>query len=1055
MKKIYFTHFKNFAMPLGLLFSILSSICFAQEKLSNTSNVSSSSVNPKIYIQLITDEKTPITNTPQLKSGSPQFIQKFSQDKSPLSQQSKIQVKKQNFPEQVFQQGMLPTEKSGLKSASNVTTVFCNDFPIGTSDIYVAPNDKVLSVAAPGFLANDIDPDGDAVTATLIADGVDHGSLSAFPDGSFTYTPSPGYIGTDQFKYRMRDPEFNASEDITVTIEVREAGNRIPLGSNDAFGALTGTILSIAAPGFLANDIDQDGDVLTATLIADGVDHGSLSAFPDGSFSYTPTPGYIGTDQFKYRMRDSEFNASEDITVTIQVYEGNRKPLGTNDLFGVVQNTTCSIPAPGFLINDIDPDRDALTATLIADGVDHGSLSAFPDGSFTYTPTSGYTGTDQFKYRMRDSEFNASEDITVILEVIGTGVLPVGFADAYKTAVGSDLSVAAPGFLLNDIDQNGESLTATLIADGVDHGSLSAFPDGSFTYTPTPGYIGTDQFKYRMRDASFNESEDITVTIEVGEAFNRTPVGSDDLFAALANTSLVIASPGFLANDIDQDGDMLTATLIADGVDHGSLVAFPDGSFTYTPIPGYIGTDQFKYRMRDSEFNASEDITVTIQVYEGNRNPLGTNDAFAVVKNTTLTIAASGFLMNDYDPDGDALTATLIADGVDHGSLVAFPDGSFAYTPTPGYIGTDQFKYRMRDPEFNESEDITVIFDVIGLNEPPVASADNITTECTGPSGTTVTLDGSASTDTDGGALTYTWYENNTIIAGPTSSATSEVIFSTGIHTVTLEVKDECGQSSETDISVYVEDLTGPLVEAELLPAGQANYFEISCSAEDVCSEVVSSVSVIKIPGLVNPKVSYKNQSGYSISIDIIKNVVSVKAPNAAAFWATILSNGGVIVDDGQVISAKYDKNKFKFSFDAVGNLISVEGNVVTLQCKATDGNGNTGISEATLPPNMLKSAEISASYANEEISTALHRNYPNPFDRMTTIEYRLEKPAFVNIAVFDQTGRLIKELASKQMPTGMHKINWDATQNKPGIYFYRIEFDGNQLSNKMILLRP
>jgi len=88
--------------------------------------------------------------------------------------------------------------------------------------------------------------------------------------------------------------------------------------------------------------------------------------------------------------------------------------------------------------------------------------------------------------------------------------------------------------LRNDIDLNGEDLTATAILDNVDHGSLAAFADGSFTYTPDPGFTGTDEFVYRMRDASFNSSDSVFVTIEVSPS-GTNPVGIDDAFKALAD----------------------------------------------------------------------------------------------------------------------------------------------------------------------------------------------------------------------------------------------------------------------------------------------------------------------------------------------------------------------------------------------------------------------------------------------------------------------------------------------------------------------------------------
>ncbi|GAA4415460.1 hypothetical protein GCM10023187_45950 [Nibrella viscosa] len=1035
--------------------TVLPAIGIAQEKLPVKAEVNTQKVAPTNYTQPILSSPSPITGPVQTLSDRPPYIQKFSQEKQTrlLRKNEPVPFPKESKPESRV--GSLPVEQRSNQKARIMSVIACNDTPVGIQDQYVTATDKTLSIAAPGFLINDIDLEGEALTATTLVDDVDHGTLTAFPNGSFTYTPTPGFVGTDSFQYRMKDASNHASEPITVTIEVRERSNRTPVGSNDIFGALKGTVLVIAAPGFLANDLDQDGDVISATTLVDDVDHGTLTAFPNGSFTYTPSPGYTGPDSFQYRMQDSKGNSSDPITVTIHVFVGNRAPLGTNDIFGVIQNTTRTVAAPGFLVNDVDPDGDAISATTLVDDVDHGTLTAFPNGSFTYTPSAGFTGTDSFQYRMQDSKGNASDPITVTLVVIGPGVLPIGFPDTYRTSKGITLSIAAPGFLMNDIDQNGEALSATTLVDDVDHGTLTAFPNGSFTYTPSPGFVGTDSFQYRMQDASANSSDPITVTIIVEEAFNRKPIGNEDQYGALANVSLSIAAPGFLMNDIDQDGDAISATTLVDDVDHGTLTAFPNGSFTYTPTPGFTGTDSFQYRMQDSKGNASDPVTVMITVYEGNRAPVGTNDVFGVVKNTPLTIVASGFLMNDYDADGDAISATTLVDDVDHGTLTAFPNGSFTYTPNAGFTGTDSFQYRMQDSKGNASDPVTVTLEIISPNQPPVASAGNVTEECQGPSGTQVTLNASGSSDPEGGALTYTWYENNTIIAGPTSSATTQVTFATGVHTVKLKVVDQCGASAETTITVKVQDTNGPLVQAALLPTGKNNLYTVSCSSSDVCTVIASSSSVIRIPNLTNPSVSLKNKkNSYSLDIDTDKNSVSVQAPDAAAFWAKIVADGGVRVNGGQVIDAKYEKNKFLFGFDANGNLTSVKGSVVVLRCTATDGNGNTSMSEASLPMNgVLSLSEISP--VGKETMRMLHQNYPNPFSGLTTIRYLLNDPAFVRITIHDQIGHQVDEMVQGQQPAGEHDATWDAGRRPAGIYYYRIQYNAKQVVGKMLYLTP
>jgi hypothetical protein len=596
--------------------------------------------------------------------------------------------------------------------------------PVGTPDRYVVPTDRTLSIAPPGFLANDIDLNSEALTAVSIQDNVDHGILAAFANGSFTYTPNPGFTGTDSFAYRMRDASNNFSDPVTVMIEVLPPANRTPVGTPDAYGALADTTLSIAAPGFLANDIDQDGEVITAVSIQDNVDHGILAAFANGSFTYTPNPGFIGTDSFAYRMRDASNHFSDPVTVTIEVVAGNRAPLGVPDGYAAVINTPLSIAAPGFLANDVDLDGEAITAVSIQDNVDNGTLAAFADGSFTYTPNPGFTGTDSFAYRMRDASNHFSDPITVTITVFPPGVIPVGTPDLYLVPADRTLSIATPGFLANDIDLNGEALTAVSIQDNVDHGTLAAFADGSFTYVPNPGFTGTDSFAYRMRDASNNFSDPVTVTIEVLPAANRTPIGTPDAYAALADTTLSIAALGFLANDIDPDGEAITAVSIQDNVDNGTLAAFADGSFTYTPNPGFTGTDSFAYRMRDASNHFSDPVKVTIEVFAGNRAPIGVPDRYAAVINTPLSIAAPGFLANDVDLDGEAITAVSIQDNVDNGTLAAFADGSFTYTPNPGFSGTDSFAYRMRDASNHFSDPIAVVITVL---DPAGTCVNNLT----------------------------------------------------------------------------------------------------------------------------------------------------------------------------------------------------------------------------------------------------------------------------------------------------------------------------------------
>jgi VCBS repeat-containing protein len=80
-----------------------------------------------------------------------------------------------------------------------------------------------------------------------------------------------------------------------------------------------------------------------------------------------------------------------------------------------------------------------------------------------------------------------------------------------------------------------------------------------------------------------------------------------------------MAAPGVLANDTDADGDSLQALVVA-GPAHGTLTLNANGSFTYTPLLGYSGTDQFTYRDYDGTTTGNTAI-VTLTV-----NPLAATE---------------------------------------------------------------------------------------------------------------------------------------------------------------------------------------------------------------------------------------------------------------------------------------------------------------------------------------------------------------------------------------------------------------------------------------------
>ncbi len=195
---------------------------------------------------------------------------------------------------------------------------------------------------------------------------------------------------------------------------------------------------------------------------------------------------------------------------------------------------------------------------------------------------------------------------------------------------------------------------------------------------------------------------------------NRAPDAADDAYAT-AGGQAISAAPGagVLVNDSDPDGDALTAAKATDPA-HGTVSMAPDGTFTYTPQPGYRGVDSFTYRAQDDGIGALGDLA-TVSITVGNSAPSAVDDAYAVTAGSTL--GAATVLANDSDPNGDALSAVL-ASGPAHGTLALAADGTFAYTPDAGFSGRDAFTYSASDGSLSSAA-ATAAIDVTELPVPP------------------------------------------------------------------------------------------------------------------------------------------------------------------------------------------------------------------------------------------------------------------------------------------------------------------------------------------------
>ena len=107
-------------------------------------------------------------------------------------------------------------------------------------------------------------------------------------------------------------------------------------------------------------------------------------------------------------------------------------------------------------------------------------------------------------------------------------------------------------------------------------------------------------------------------------------------------------------------------------------------------------------------------------------------------------------------------------------------------------------------------------------------------------------------------------------------------------------------------------------------------------------------------------------------------------------------------------------------------------------------------------PVKYLTYPTITSTYQDGPVPTTfeLSQNYPNPFNAQTNIDFNLEKDSQVELCVYSITGAKVSTLVDGELEAGQHSITWDASEVASGVYYYKMNTNGEVSSRKMTLLK-
>ena len=396
-----------------------------------------------------------------------------------------------------------------------------NEAPSPQPDSYTTNEDVPLVVGAPGVLANDSDPDGDAPLQAQSAGGVMHGTLILGADGSFTFTPEPDYNSPPgdqaQFQYQAVDPT-GALTTQTVDIYVNNVndapsftlgGDRTSLedGGEEFVGGWV-TDISAGPP-------DEAGQVLTFTLtpadpslfeVPPAIDPGT------GAFTYTPVPDANGSTEVSVVLSDDggvedggdDTSATQTFTVTIEPVNDEPFLVG-NDTNVLEGSHTHTFSGWATEIKAGPPDESAQSLAVTLTPTNGSLFSVAPavnlaNGDLSFTLAPGATGSSVVTITLTDDGGTANggddtfvDSFTITIDSPGDG--PPG-ADDWSFDM--DESGTISGTVFGPGDGGGGCIPTVVLVTDVLHGTLVLNADGSFTYSHDGSSATTDNFAYKV-----------------------------------------------------------------------------------------------------------------------------------------------------------------------------------------------------------------------------------------------------------------------------------------------------------------------------------------------------------------------------------------------------------------------------------------------------------------------------------------------------------------------------------------------------------------------------
>ncbi|KAI9549349.1 hypothetical protein GHT06_003715 [Daphnia sinensis] len=647
-----------------------------------------------------------------------------------------------------------------------------------------------------------------------------------------------------------------------------------------------------------------------------------------------------------------------------------------------------------------------------------GAYSGANTTNLTVASVSSAMQGHRFRLNISQSNYvcgNRSTDIArLILGFIPT-IVDDSFAAVEDTPItasvfSNDSGSAGSPLTLTSFSINGTSYNAGDLATITGVGTIIVNANGTFTFTPDLNYNGAiPSIDYTAKDAN-NGTDSGTLSLTLTPVNDAPTVGSV-VESTPQNTA--VSGNVLTGNSIDTEGNTLSlSTFTIDGTTYnvgqtatipgiGTLVMNADGSYTFTPVLGYVGAVPVATFTLSDGNGGTATNSLTLSIINVNDAPLVVDDSLTGAEDAPIT---GNVLTNDSDVDGDAIKVTQFVVGgitvpvdpanggstsiANVGTIIMNADGTFTFTPLANYNGTvPAITYTLSDGTATDTGSLNLT--VTAINDAPLAVDDVVNaTEDTPLTGNVLTNDGDVDLNT---TLTVSTFTINGVSYNSGTTASIP-----GVGTVEVKADGPYTFTPALNYNGAVPDITYAITDGN--------------GGTDTGLLDITLIAVDDAPLAIND--SFTGAEDAPITGNLISNDSDVEAVNDAPVAVDDVVNaaedtsltGNVLTNDTDVDGNTLLVSQFKIGTTSynVGDLASIpgvgtivvnangeftfipalnyNGNVPDIFYTISDGNGGSStalidITVAAVNDAPLAADDISTTNAAQNVSANVLTN--------------------------------------------------------------------------------